>query len=248
MKDIIKEFIVLVVTKLQLPRLISIIFRAIKFIIPSELKPKSKLELKLEDNLADETFNHFKEHFKKSIIFNDVLKIREYAIKTSLLNDKNKEYYYLEFGVFKGESANYFSKFVNKFYCFDGFEGLKEDWMGTDAPKGTFNLNKKIPKLNSNVEPIVGWVEDTLDDFLKKHNPKINFIHLDMDTYSSTKFTLEKLKPYLVKNAIILFDELYNYVGWENGEYKALNEVFKEDEFEYRAFTLHTDKAAIQIN
>ena len=68
-----------------------------------------------------------------------------------------------------------------------------------------------------------------------------------MDTYNSTKFTLEKLKPYLVKNAIILFDELYNYVGWEDGEYKALREVFKEEEFEYKAFTIHTDKCAIQI-
>ena len=58
--------------------------------------------------------------------------------------------------------------------------------------------NKKTLKLNSNVEPIVGWVEDTLDDFLIKYNPKINFVHMDMDTYSSTKFTLEKIKPYLV--------------------------------------------------
>ena len=239
--------------------LINKISRLIYLLIPDEFKKniKSKLESKIEEELAEQTFNFFKDDFKKALVFynkekkhnkiNFKWKIREYAIKTSLRNDLNKEYYYLEFGVFKGESANYFSKFVNKFYCFDGFEGLKDDWAGTDAPKGTFNLDKKIPKLNSNIEPIVGWVEDTLDDFLKKHNPKINFIHLDMDTYSSTKFTLEKLKPYLVKNAIILFDELYNYVGWENGEYKALNEVFKEDEFEYKAFTLHTDKGAIQI-
>tara|TARA_B100001093_G_C26653002_1_gene938327 strand:+ start:68 stop:814 length:747 start_codon:yes stop_codon:yes gene_type:complete len=247
MKEEIKKIITSLVTKLQISRIIYLIFRAVKFIIPSEIKPKSKLELKLEDDLAEETYKHFKEHFKKSVIFKDVVKIREYAITTSLSNDKKEEYYYLEFGVFKGESANYFSKFVNKFYCFDGFEGLKEDWVGTGAPRGAFNLNKKIPRLNSNVTPIVGWVEDTLDNFLKEHNPKINFIHLDMDTYKSTKFTLEKLKPYLVKNAIILFDELYNYVGWENGEYKALNEVFKENEFEYKAFTIHTDKAAIQI-
>ncbi len=222
-------------------------YRTINFIIPVEFNQKSRLELKLEENLVEETFNHFKEHFKKSIIFDDVLKIREYSITTSLLNDKSKDYYYLEFGVFKGESTNFFSKFVNKFYCFDSFEGLKEDWVGTNAPKGTFNLDKKIPKLNSNVVPIAGWVEDTLDSFLKEHNPKINFVHLDMDTYNSTKFTLEKLKPYLVKNAIILFDELYNYVGWEDGEYKALREVFKEEEFEYKAFTIHTDKCAIQI-
>ena len=208
---------------------------------------KKKLKLKFHQNLVDETFNHFKEHINNSLVFEDTWKIREYAIKTALLNDKNKEYYYLEFGVFKGDSANFFSKFINKLYCFDSFEGLKEDWTGTPLPKGHFNLNKKIPKLNSNVEPIVGWVEDTLDDFLKRHNPKINFLHMDMDTYNPTKFTLEKLKPYLVKDAIILFDELYNYPGWRNGEYKALTEIFKEDEFKYKAFTINSVRCAIQI-
>ena len=117
----------------------------------------------------------------------------------------------------------------------------------TSLPKGHFNLNKKVPKLNSNVEPVVGWVEDTLEEFLIKHNPKINFVHLDMDTYSPTKFTMEKLKPYLVKDAIILFDQLYNYIGWENGEYKALKEVLNENEFEYKGFRVNSTQAVIQI-
>tara|TARA_B100001063_G_C16704468_1_gene524411 strand:- start:294 stop:1187 length:894 start_codon:yes stop_codon:yes gene_type:complete len=219
--------------------------KVIYFIIPDDFKPS--LKSKLLEDLLDETLNHFKEPIKQSIIFTNHWKIREYAIKTALLNDKHKEYYYLEFGTFEGESANFFSKFINKLYCFDSFEGLMEDWSGTSLPKGHFNLNKKIPKLNSNIEPIVGWVDDTLENFLKKHNPKINFLHMDMDTYSPTKFILEKLKPYLVKDAIILFDELYNYHGWRNGEYKALTEVFKEDEFNYKAFTINSDKCAIQI-
>ena len=223
------------------------ISRVIYWIIPREFHQSRALEEKLEEELINETFNHFKEHIKKSVIFTDTLKTREYAIKTALLNDKNKEYYYLEFGVWKGESSNFFSKFLNKLYCFDSFEGLKEDWFGSSLPKDYFNLDKKIPKLNSNVEPIVGWVEDTLDDFLKKHNPKINFVHLDMDTYSPTKFTLDKIKPYLVKGAIILFDELYNYPGWRNGEYKALTEVFKEDEFKYKAFHIDGTRCVIQI-
>lgn len=223
------------------------ISRVIYWITPNEFRPiKKSLQSKLDTNLINEISICFEEHFKKSVMFSDKYTIREYAIKTSLLN--NKDYYYLEFGVWKGESSNFFSKFVNKFYCFDSFEGLKEDWIGQiSLPKGSFNLNKKIPKLNSNVEPVVGWVEDTLDDFLIKHNPKINFVHLDMDTYSPTKFTLEKLKPYLVKNTIIIFDELYNYHGWNNGEFKALKEVFNDNEFEYKAFNLNGCQAVIQI-
>ena len=207
------------------------------------------LKLKLNNDLVDETFNYFKDYFKNSVLFEELSrkKIREYAIKNALLNDKNKDYYYLEFGVYLGKSTNYFSKFVNKFYCFDSFEGLREDYVGTPLPKGSFNLNKKIPNLNSNVEPIIGWVEDTLDYFLKKHNPKINFIHLDMDNYIPTKFTLEKIKPYLVKNSILIFDQLYNYQGWKNGEFKALMEVFKEDDFKFKAFNLYGKQCVIQI-
>ena len=174
------------------------------------------------------------------------MKIREYAITSALANDKKQDHYYLEFGVWKGSSANYFSRFTKKLYCFDSFEGLKEDWAG-QLPKGAFNLGKKVPKLNSNVEPIVGWVEDTLDAFLGQHNPKIIFVHMDMDTYSPTEFTLEKIRPYLVENAIIIFDELYNYTGWENGEYKAFKEVFNDSEFEYRAFNIEGVQCVVQI-
>ena len=251
MKSILKILLI------KISRVFYLIYRTIYYFIPIELRSKlelklqsrlkSKLQLKLEDNLVNETLIHFNKHFKKSLLFNDKWKIREHAIKTSLLNDKNKEYYYLEFGVFEGMTANYFSKLVKKLYCFDSFEGLKEDWAGTSDPKNAFNLNKKVPKLNSNVEPIVGWVEDTLEGFLKKYNPKINFVHLDMDIYSATKFTLERLKPYLVKNAVILFDELYNYDGWESGEYKALKEVLNENEFEYKSFNLLGCQSMIKL-
>ena len=68
-----------------------------------------------------------------------------------------------------------------------------------------------------------------------------------MDTYTSTKFALEKLKPYFVKNAIILFDQFYNYHGWQNGEYKALKEVFDKNEFNYKAFFLQGKRCVIQL-
>ena len=110
---------------------------------------------------------------------------------------------------------------------------MKEDWHGRENPKGHFNLHKKIPKLEKNIEPIIGWVQDTLEEFLKKHNPKINFVHFDMDTYESTKYALKTIKPYLLKNAILIFDELFNYPGWKEGEYKALRDVFEENEYTF---------------
>ena len=114
--------------------------------------------------------------------------------------------------------------------------------------KGSFDMGGKLPKLNKNVIPIVGFVEDTLDQFLNEHSPKINFVHLDMDLYKPTKFTLEKIKPYLVNGAIILFDEIYNFPNWEYGEYKALTEVFDKESYKFRIFNLRNSQACIEVN
>tara|TARA_B100000780_G_scaffold212948_1_gene152566 strand:- start:425 stop:1132 length:708 start_codon:yes stop_codon:yes gene_type:complete len=221
--------------------------RVIFWITPEEFRLKTLQSKLIWEQKDKENFEHFQNHYKKSILFNQISSLRKHAIENAVNNDPQKNYYYLEFGVWKGESANFFSKYLKKLYVFDGFEGLKEDWAGTGLTKGSFNLGKKIPKLNSNIEPIVGWVEDTLDDFLKKHNPEINFVHLDMDTYSPTKYTLEKLKPYLIKGATIIFDELYNYPGWKEGEYKALKEVYQDDEYNFLAFNLSDKQVSIQI-
>ena len=226
------------------------ISRIIFWITPEEFKKNiqpSALGQMLEDENKKEILETFGEILQKSLLFNITSDFRKYSIEKALENDKNEEYFYLELGVFKGESSNFFSKYVKKLYTFDSFEGLIEDMGGSDAPKGYFNLNKKIPKLNSNVEVIVGCIEDTLDNFLKKHNPKINFVNLDIDTYTSTKYALEKLKPYLVKNAVIIFDELYNNVGWRYREYKALKEVFKDEEYIFKAFSIQDTQVVIQI-
>ena len=64
----------------------------IYLLIPEDFKkgPNKLLKLKLHEDLANETFNHFKEHLKNSLIFEDVKEIREYSIKTALFNDKKK--------------------------------------------------------------------------------------------------------------------------------------------------------------
>jgi len=204
-------------------------------------------EMYVEEEIK-KCYETFKPHFQKSFFFRhkyeDYLK---FIIERTKENDEFNKKFYLEFGVWKGNSINFFSKYVNTIYGFDSFQGLREDWLGTPVPKGTFNLNTKLPKLNKNVIPVVGWVQDTLVPFLEKHKPEINFVHMDMDTYETTKFVLTKIKPYIVKNCIIAFDEFYNYAGWEVGEYKALKETFNDNEYRYVCFLRNNLQAAIQI-
>ncbi len=241
----------------------NLISKIIYKFIPAELKKKQfnnyhmyKEEQKLK------SYNHFKKYFKTATFWRSDLNnngvfdprinknsIREHAIKLACKNDTGENnFYYLEFGVYKGRTINFFSNYVEKIYGFDSFEGLKENWLGTPAKKGLFNLNKKAPKVKKNVVLVKGWIQDTLKEFLKEKNPKINFVHIDVDTYETTKFILENIKPYLNKGTIILFDELYNYAGWDVGEYKALQEIFKESEYEYKAFESVGCQVVIRIN
>jgi hypothetical protein len=216
--------------------------------LPRSLPPStssSPYEMYVEEEIK-KCYETFKPYFKKSIFLN-FKDYHKFIIERAKENDEFNKKFYLEFGVYTGTSINFFSKHVNTIYGFDSFEGLKEDWAGYELQKGYFSLNKKLPKLNKNVIPIVGWAQDTLVPFLEKHKPEVNFLHLDLDTYESTKFVLEKIKPYLVKNCIIAFDELYNFSGWEVGEYKALKETFNDNEYKYVCFRLDGTQAAIQI-
>jgi len=70
---------------------------------------------------------------------------------------------------------------------------------------------------------------------------------MDLDTYESTKFVLEKIKPHLSHNSVIIFDNLYNKIGWEIGEFKALNEIFKENEYKYEVFAYKNEQVLIRF-
>ena len=53
-----------------------------------------------------------------------------------------------------------------KFYGFDSFEGLQEDWYGTWMPKIFFAQKVKLPKVPKNVKLIKGWFINTVPDFM----------------------------------------------------------------------------------
>jgi len=194
-------------------------------------------------------YNHFSSNFLNSV-FIDAKKLNFYALNKALENHSSQNNnFFLEFGVFRGLSINAFAKLLKpkKIYGFDSFEGLREDWVGTDVVKGEFDLKGKIPNLESNVIPISGWVQDTIQPFLHQHNPLISFAHMDLDTYESTHFTLQQIKPYLAKGSILLFDEFYNFPGWSVGEYKAFKEVYNTKEYKIIAFAKDGWSAAVEI-
>ena len=70
-------------------KILNIISRIVFWSTPKEFRDersKKRLQKIIENDLAEDTFKNFKEHFKKSVLFYDTTKeIREYAIKTSLL-------------------------------------------------------------------------------------------------------------------------------------------------------------------
>jgi hypothetical protein len=108
---------------------------------------------------------------------------------------------YLEFGVFEGYSIRYFSERLHnpasRFFGFDSFEGLPEQWAGMNA--GTFSTNGRMPQIaDPRVSFVRGWFQDSLPGFLddRSHDAPAGgtvFVHFDADLYSSTLFLLATL-------------------------------------------------------
>jgi hypothetical protein len=134
---------------------------------------------------------------------------------------------FCEFGVFKGESANWLldSK-CEKLYLFDSFEGLPKDW-NEKFKKGHFKCD--VPTFNDpRVVLIKGYFEDNINKF---NEIQFGLVHIDCDLYDSTKTILNNIKIF--KNQIIVFDEFYNINNSENHEYKAFLEFINERNVKY---------------
>lgn len=143
---------------------------------------------------------------------------------------------WLEFGVWKGTTISYIAGFTERtIYGFDSFEGLPESWR-PGFGEGAFNEQGRLPSVPNHVELIKGWFNETLPPFLTQHIRKqISFVHLDADLYSSTKTVLSSIAPFLASDAVLVFDELVNYDGYddENGELWAWDEFVQEHNIDY---------------
>lgn len=123
----------------------------------------------------------------------------------------------LEFGVATGLTIREIAKARTPVYGFDSFEGLPEDWRSGYAA-GAF---AQEPPNVDGVEMVVGWFNATLPKFLDEHPGPFAFVHMDADLYSSTKTVLDLAFDRFVAGTVIVFDEYFNYPGWQEHEHKA---------------------------
>ncbi|MBX7067446.1 MAG: class I SAM-dependent methyltransferase [Parachlamydiales bacterium] len=165
--------------------------------------------------------------------------------------------YFIELGVCTGKTINFIAALNphQKVYGFDSFEGLPEDWVRGDKiiSAGTFAFKNPdiFPPVLHNVHLIKGWFEDTLGEFVQASDPSqpISFLHVDCDIYSSAATAFEILESKICAGTIIVFDELYNYPGSENHEFKAFCEFLERTglKAKYLAYNIYHEQVAIQI-
>ena len=151
--------------------------------------------------------------------------------------------FWLEFGVASGRTLNYIVEHADKkvprptVVGFDSFDGLPEDWPNM-WDKGTFK-QETIPVVGG-ADIVVGLFDKTLEPWIKSQSmsPQITLAHIDCDIYSSAKYALSTIAPFLVSGSFIIFDEVLNYNGFEEHELRALYECSIQEklfEFEWYA-------------
>lgn len=141
---------------------------------------------------------------------------------------------FLEFGVWSGRTVNYIAdRHADTVHGFDSFEGLPEDW-SMNYVKGDFATHGELPEVRSNVQLHVGWFDQTLPRFVAKNDDPVAFIHIDCDLYSSTKTVFQFLGDRIGPGTVIVFNEYFNYPGWQNHEFKAFQELVAGRKLRYR--------------
>jgi hypothetical protein len=154
----------------------------------------------------------------------------------------------LEFGVFTGTTLKIIAagRDGGGVYGFDSFDGLPENWRaGFDV--GAFGID--APPEVPGAELVVGLFEDTLPGFLAAHPGAVDLLHVDADLYSSAVTVLELVGPRLRPGSVIVFDEFFNFPGWEEHEARAWREYVAAHgtAFRYEAYTLDHEQVVVRI-
>lgn len=154
---------------------------------------------------------------------------------------------YLEFGVASGRTINHMASLRpgESFHGFDVFSGLPEAWR-TGFDQGAF-ARENLPVVIENVELITGLFEDTLVPFLESHAGDLAFLHVDCDLYGGTVTILDACKDRIKAGTVIVFDEYFNYPGWEQHEYLAWQQFCAEHDVEYEYLSMVSSHQQVAV-
>jgi predicted O-methyltransferase YrrM len=154
----------------------------------------------------------------------------------------------LEFGVGGGHTLRLMAEALpgRRVVGFDVFTGLPENWR-TGFPAGAF-AQEELPEV-AGAELVVGLFDETLPGFLEDNDEPVAFLHLDADLYSSTKTVLDLLGHRLVVGSVVLFDEYFNYPGWQQGEHRAWQEYLQTSglTFRYEGYTYNHEQLIVVV-
>jgi predicted O-methyltransferase YrrM len=157
---------------------------------------------------------------------------RDLDLLTHALSMAKGDGLFLEFGVATGRTISHMAGLRRSIiYGFDSFEGLPELWR-SGFDEGAFAGHP--PSVPSNVTIVKGLFAETVPNFLVSHPDPVSFLHVDCDLYSSTKCVFDLLAPRLNPGTVIVFDEYWNYPGWQQHEYKAFLEFIGQTSRAYR--------------
>jgi hypothetical protein len=155
-----------------------------------------------------------------------------------------------EFGVFEGQTISYIAKQVpdRNVFGFDSFKGLPETWRGP-FQRGVFSMGGRLPSVPANVTLIKGWFDATLPTFAAEHDGPAALLHVDCDLYSSTKCIFAHLGHRVVPGSVIVFDEYFDYPGWQEHEFRAFAEFVAQAglSYEYLAYNRLHEQVAVRI-
>lgn len=157
---------------------------------------------------------------------------------------------FIEFGVFRGDSMREWVS-LNKhsdsrFFGFDSFEGLPEDWRAGQG-KRHFDVRGRVPRIDDpRVRFVQGWFEHTVPLFARDFRIKNRLVlHLDADLYGSTILPLVYFSTFMSKGTLLIFDEFYD----REHEFKALMDwqrIFRK-RFRFVAEMEHYSKICAEL-
>lgn len=153
----------------------------------------------------------------------------------------------LEFGVYTGTTLKIIAASRDgAVYGFDSFDGLPEDWR-TGFASGTFGVD--APPEVPGADLVVGLFDESLPGFLAAHPGPVDLLHVDADLYSSAVTVLEQVGPRLRPGSVVVFDEFFNYPGWEAHEARAWAEYVAAHDvaFRYEAYTLDNEQVVVRL-